>query len=385
MTTPAAADPIPVTGAWALRDPVGARRFVTMFESRPHVLETGGRLAEVTVAYETWGALNGDRTNAVLVAHALTGDSHAAGPTGPAHKTPGWWDDMIGPGRALDTERFFVICPNVLGGCQGTTGPASPAADGQPYGSRFPVVTIRDQVVVEAALADRLGIDRWAAVVGGSMGAMRVLEWTVGLPERVGAAVVIACGAQATATEIALCSLQIRAIRADPGFRHGDYYDAAPGDGPHRGLSIARGIGTMSYRSESELERRFGRDHPGDKDPFAGGRFAIESYLEYHGERLARRFDANSYITLSRAMNFHDVGRGRGGVAAALARVRCPITLAGISSDHLYPLRLQHELAALLPEGGAVTVIQSMNGHDGFLTETDAVAAVIADALTDLG
>ncbi|HZJ26584.1 MAG TPA: homoserine O-acetyltransferase [Acidimicrobiia bacterium] len=382
---PVTGAPIPVTGAWTPGDPVGARRFVTVFESRPHVLETGGRLAEVTVAYEAWGELNREHTNAVLVLHALTGDSHAAGPTGPGHPSPGWWDEIIGPGRALDTDRFFVVCPNVLGSCRGTTGPASAADDGRPYGSRFPAVTIRDQVVAEAALAEKLGISRWAAVVGGSMGGMRVLEWCVGFPERVGAAVVIACGAKATAEEIALCSLQIRSIRADPGFRGGDYYDAAPGEGPHAGLSLARGIGTLSYRSEWEFEQRFGRGHQGDEDPLTGGRYAIESYLEYHGDKLTRRFDANSYITLSNAMNFHDVGRGRGGVAAALARVRSPVALAGISSDHLYPLRLQHELAALLPTSGEVTVIQSVSGHDGFLTETDAVAKVIGGALTDVG
>lgn len=385
MTTRARPDPIPATGAWTPGDPIGARQFVSVFESRPHVLETGGRLTEVTVAYETWGALDRNRSNAVLVLHALTGDSHAAGPTGAGHPSAGWWDAIIGPGRALDTDRFFVVCPNVLGGCQGSTGPASAADDGRPYGSRFPVVTVRDQVVVEAALADQLGIDRWAAVVGGSMGGMRVLEWAVGFPERVGAAVVIACGAKATANEIALCSLQIRAIAADPRFRGGDYYDAAAGDGPHSGLSLARGIGTMSYRSEPEFDVRFGRGHQGDEDPLAGGRYAIESYLDYHGDKLAHRFDANSYITLSRAMNFHDVGRGRGGVAVALARIASPVALAGISSDHLYPLRLQHELAALVPTSGEVAVIQSMSGHDGFLTETDAVSKVIAGALTDLG
>jgi homoserine O-acetyltransferase len=374
--------PIPVTGAWRPGDPPGRRRFETLFDARPHVLECGGRLANVSVAYETWGTLDADGSNALLVLHALTGDSHATGPAGPGHPSTGWWDPLIGPGRPIDTDRFFVVCPNVLGGCQGTTGPSSTdPATGTPYGSRFPVVTIRDQVCVEAAFAERLGIARWAAVVGGSMGGQRALEWAVAFPDRVPHAVVMACGAQATAEEIALCSLQIRAIRADPNFRGGDYYDAEPGQGPWRGMSIARGIGQVSYRSELEFAERFGRGRQGDEEPLAGGRYAIESYLEYHGEKLATRFDANTYITLSQAMNHHDVGRGRGGIRAALARIGGAVTLAGISSDRLYPLRLQHELAELIPGASGVTVIESLDGHDGFLTETEQVGTVIRKAL----
>ncbi|HSO94855.1 MAG TPA: homoserine O-acetyltransferase [Acidimicrobiia bacterium] len=366
---------------WRPGDDPGRRRFVTLFDERPHALEAGGHLESVDVAFETWGELAPDRSNAVLVVHALTGDSHAAGAAGPAHPQPGWWDALIGPGRALDTSRYFVVCPNVLGGCQGTTGPASLAADGEPYGSRFPTITIRDQVVAEAALADQLGIERWHAVVGGSMGGMRVLEWAVGFPGRVERAVVISVGAKATAEEIAWCAMQIRAIRDDPRWRGGDYYNAAEG-GPDVGLSIARGIGQISYRSELEFDQRFGRDHQGDEDPLAGGRYAVESYLEYHGAKLVGRFDANSYIVLSQAMNHHDVGRGRGGVPAALARVSAEVTLAGISSDRLYPLRLQHELAELVPTAVDVEVIDSIHGHDGFLVETDAVGKVVGRALS---
>jgi homoserine O-acetyltransferase len=353
-----------------------------VFEDRPHVLEAGGRLEQVTVAYEMWGALAPDASNAVLVLHALTGDSHAAGLAGPGHRQPGWWDGMIGPGAPIDTDRFFVVCPNVLGGCQGTTGPASDAADGSPYGSRFPRITIRDQVVVEAALADRLGITRWHAVIGGSMGGMRALEWAVGFPERVERAVVVAVGARATAEQIALCSVQIRAIQADPEWRGGDYYDAPPGGGPHRGMALARGIGQISYRTELEFDDRFGRDHQADERPLDGGRYAVESYLEYQGTKLADRFDANTYIALSEAMNHHDVGRGRGGVPAALGRVTAAATLAGITSDRLYPLRLQYELAELIPTATGVTVIESVTGHDGFLVESDAVGHVISRALT---
>jgi homoserine O-acetyltransferase len=374
--------PIPTTSAWRPGDPPGRRRFATLFDARPHVLAAGARLADITVAYETWGELDDAGSNALLVLHALTGDSHATGLSGSGHSQPGWWSAVVGPGLAIDTDRYFVVCPNVLGGCQGTTGPASTdPATGRPYGSTFPVVTIRDQVVIEAALANQLGIRRWAAVVGGSMGGQRALEWAVSFPERVPIAVIIACGAQATAEEIALCALQIRAIRADPAFAGGDYYDAPPGEGPWRGMSLARGIGQVSYRSELELDQRFGRGRQGDEDPLSGGRYAIESYLDHHGERLAHRFDANTYIALSRAMNHHDVGRGRGGIPAALRRITARVAVAGISSDRLYPLRLQRELAALIPGAGALTVIDSLDGHDGFLTEHEQVSAVIRGGL----
>lgn len=373
-----------MTGAWRPGDHPGRRQFATLFGARPHVLETGGRLTNITVAYETWGELDPERGNALLVLHALTGDSHASGTAGLGHAQTGWWERVVGPGLAIDTDRFFVVCPNVLGGCQGTTGPASDDPEtGTPYGSHFPVVTIRDQVVVESALANLLGIDRWSAVVGGSMGGQRALEWAVSFPDRVPRAVIVACGAQATAEEIALCALQVRAIRADPAFRGGDYYDAAPGEGPWRGMSLARGIGQVSYRSEIELDQRFGRGHQGDEQPMDGGRYAVESYLEYHGEKLAHRFDANTYITLSQAMNHHDVGRGRGGIPAALKRISGAVTVAGIASDRLYPLRLQHELADLIPTAGDLTVIESLDGHDGFLTEHEQVSAIIRHALTD--
>jgi homoserine O-acetyltransferase len=369
-----------VTGAWRPGDPPGRRKFATLFADRPLALRAGGVLSPVTVAYETWGTLNADASNALLVLHALSLDSHAAGPVEPGHGQLGWWNALIGAGRPIDTDRFFVVCPNVLGGCQGTTGPSSTdPTTGRPYGSRFPVTTIRDQVDVEAALADHLGIARWFSVIGGSMGGQRAIEWAVEYRERVPRAVIIACGAAATAEQIALCSLQIRAIEADPRFNGGDYYESA--EGPWRGMSIARGIGQVSYRSELELAQRFNRGHQNDEHPFEGGLYTIESYLEYHGEKLAHRFDANTYIVLSRAMNHHDVGRGRGGIADALARVTGDVTIAGISSDGLYPLRLQHELADLIPRNKGVEVINSIVGHDGFLTEHEAIGDIIAGAL----
>ena len=374
--------PPPASGAWRPGDPAGRRRFLTLFTDEPLRLELGGSLCPVEVAYETWGELAADRSNAVLVPHALTGDSHAAGPAGPGHRHAGWWDGNIGPGKGIDTDRWFVVCPNVLGGCQGTTGPSSLSpADGRPYGSRFPRITIRDQVAVEVAFSDALGIERWAGVVGGSMGGMRALEWAVGSPSRVARIVIIGCGAAATAEQIALCAVQIQAIRMDPSFRGGDYYDAAPGDGPHRGMGIARRIGHLSYRSEVELATRFGREPQDGEDPLAGGRYAVESYLDYHADRLARRFDANSYILLSEAMNHHDVGRGRGGLAAALGSITARVAVAGVDSDRLYPLRLQRELAELVPGQPEVTVVHSMYGHDSFLIESEAVGEILRRAL----
>jgi homoserine O-acetyltransferase len=382
MTT-AGQGPPPATGAWRAGDPVGHRQFVTLFEDEPLRLEMGGTLSPVVVAYETWGELDRSRSNAVLIAHALTGDSHAAGPPGPGHRYSGWWDHSIGPGKDIDTNEWFVVCPNVLGGCQGTTGPSSIAPDGSPYGSRFPTITIRDQVAVEVALADVLGIERWAAATGGSMGGMRALEWAVGYPDRLDRAIVVACGAAASAEQIGLCAVQNEAIRADPAWRGGDFYDAGPGEGPHRGMGLARRIGHLSYRSEPELAARFGRSPQPGEDAFGAGRYAVESYLDHHADKLARRFDAGSYVVLSDAMNHHDVGRGRGGLAEALVRVRCKVSIAGIDSDRLYPLYLQQEMAELLPGRPDVTVIHSLYGHDSFLIESEAVGAFIRKALED--
>ncbi len=371
----------PIPGTWQQGDEPGRRQFADLFgDGRGFSLEGGGWLSDVRVAYETWGHLNEKRDNAVLVLHALSGDSHAAGAAGRGHLETGWWDGLIGPRAAIDTDRYFVVCPNVLGGCQGTTGPASPSANGTPYGSRFPMVTIRDQVAVEVALADRLDIGTWAGVVGGSMGGMRALEWCVGYPDRVDRAVVLAVGAAATADQIALCGLQVRAIRSDPAFQGGDYYES--GVRPVDGLALARGIGQFSYRTSGELEARFGRQAQDSEDPLKGGRYAVGSYLDHHGDKLAERFDPNSYIVLSEAMNHHDIGRGRGGQDQALARVRTAVTVAGVDTDRLYPVELQRALAERLPGSRPLTVIHSASGHDGFLLEVDQVGAVIASALS---
>lgn len=368
-------------GYWRPGDDPGRRTFVTFQgeDGEGFTFEGGGSLAAVTVAYETWGRLNDTRSNAVMVLHALTGDSHVAGSSGPGHRTPGWWEGIVGPGLAIDTDRFFVVCSNVLGGAQGTTGPSSLDGDGHPYGSRFPVITIRDQVLVEVLLADHLGIGVWRAVVGGSMGGMRALEWAVGHPGRLSSAIVLAVGAAATADQIALSSLQVRAIRSDSYFVGGDYYET--GHVPFEGLAIARGLGQFSYRTEQEFETRFGRDAQDENDVLGSGRYAIESYLGYHGDKLAQRFDPNSYVVLSEAMNHHDVGRGRGGVAAALGTVSIPVTVGGITTDRLYPLRLQEQLVDLLPHAEPLNVVSSTAGHDGFLLEVEQVGKIIGTAL----
>ena len=355
-------------GGWVEGDPAGDRRFLDL--PGPFRLERGGVLPGVRVAYETWGTLDGDGGNAVLVEHALTGDSHVVGPPGPGHPTGGWWDGLIGPGRALDTDRFFVVCANVLGGCQGTTGPSSSAPDDGRWGSRFPEVTVGDQVRVEAALADALGIGRWACVVGGSMGGMRALEWAVALPDRVATLFFLASGAVATADQIGTQTTQQAAIRADPRWAGGDYRLADP---PLDGLGIARRIAHLTYRSAFELGERFGNEVQDD------GRFAVASYLDHHADKLGRRFDAGSYVVLTETMNSWDVGRGRGGVEAALARVTARALVAGVDSDRLYPLALQQQVAEAL--GVPLQVIASPYGHDGFLIEVDAVGELLKGLL----
>ncbi|WP_406288953.1 homoserine O-acetyltransferase [Embleya sp. NBC_00896] len=346
---------------------------------QPLWTESGEVLPEVRVGYETWGRLAPDRSNAVLILHALTGDSHVAGPAGPGFPSPGWWDGLIGPGRALDTDRWFVVAPNALGGCRGTTGPASPGPDGRVWGSRFPRLTIRDQVAAEVATADALGIGRWAAVVGGSMGGMRAVEWAVTHPARVGALFLVATTAAASAEQIAWCATQLHAIRADPGWAGGDYHELPAESGPWRGLGLARRIAHVTYRSEAELAARFGRDRQPGEGP--DGRYAVESYLDHHAAKLTARFDAGSYVSLTEAMNSHDVGRGRGGVAAALARVTAPTVVAAVDSDRLYPPSQQRVLADGIPGAGPLRVVESSYGHDGFLIELAQVAPLLAELL----
>lgn len=368
---------IPASAAWHPGLPAGNREFV---ELGSLYLEAGGQLPGVRMAYETWGTLNADASNAVLILHALTGDSHVIGEAGEGHLSAGWWEEMVGPGKAIDTEKYFVVAPNALGGCQGSTGPASPAPNGTPWGSRFPYLTARDQVSAEVELADRLGIYRWHAVIGASMGGHRALEWAAGYPDRVGALVAIATAAQTSGDQIAWAHPQILAIQSDPKFRGGDYYDAADNDGPHVGLSIARQIAHTTYRSALEFDERFGRLPQGGEEPIGGqGRFAVQSYLDHHGGKLARRFDANSYIILTHTMLTHDLGRNRGGVDAALAGITARVLAVGVDSDRLFPLEQSRVLAEAT--GGELATLESAYGHDGFLIEFDQLAPIVGNFL----
>ncbi len=370
---------VPASAAWREGDPVGDRQFV---ELGPLDLEAGGHLPAVRMAYETWGTLSPSGDNAVLVLHALTGDSHVTGPAGPGHPTAGWWQSLVGPGRPIDTDRFFVVAPNVLGGCQGSTGPASTAPDGRPWGGRFPYLTVRDQVAAEIALTDAIGVDSWALVVGASAGGMRVLEWAVMAPDRVRGIAPIATTAQTTGDQIAWAHAQLAAIRGDARFRGGDYYDAADGDGPHVGLGIARQIAHTTYRSAIELDERFGRTpQPGEEPLGGGGRFAVQSYLDHHAGKLARRFDANTYAVLTDSILSHDVGRGRGGVAQALATVPARALVVTVDTDRLYLPAQSEAIAAALPNADGVHLIHSDFGHDGFLIEEEQVGALVRDFL----
>ncbi|GJF17317.1 homoserine O-acetyltransferase [Mycolicibacterium cyprinidarum] len=342
-------------------------------------LENGEVIDDVSIAVQRWGELSPQRDNVVVVLHALTGDSHITGPAGPEHPTPGWWDGVAGPGAPIDTDRWCAISTNVLGGCRGSTGPSSLASDGKPWGSRFPVTSIRDQVAADVAALAKLGITEVTAVIGGSMGGARALEWMITHPDSVGAGLVLAVGARATADQIGTQSSQVSAITSDPNWQGGDYYGT--GRSPDVGLEIARRFAHLTYRGETELDDRFGNTPQGDEDPRTGGRYSVQSYLEYQGRKLLARFDAGTYVALTEALSSHDVGRDRGGVEAALRGCSVPAVVGGITSDRLYPLRLQEELAELLPGCDALDVVNSEYGHDGFLLETDEVGQLIRRTL----
>lgn len=361
-------DPSLVTGAWREGDPPGDRLFADLGDL---TLDSGLALPDVRLAYETWGTYDG--SNAVLILHALTGDSHVVGEAGPGHPTDGWWGTVVGPGRPIDTDHFFVVAANILGGCQGSTGPATRDPDGFPWGGSFPALTVRDQVRAEVALADHLEIPSWHGVIGGSAGGMRALEWAVEHPARVERLFLLATSAAASAEQIALSQTQVAAIENDQAWFGGDYYDGP--QGPLAGLDLARRIAHIAYRSENELAVRFGRRVEDD------GRWSIDSYLQHHGAKLVRRFDANSYVVLTTAMDTHDIGRDRGGIEEALARITARTVVAGIDSDRLYPLHQQQELAQNIPGSGPLAVVTSAHGHDGFLVEHDQVGQLAAALL----
>ncbi len=366
----------PATGAWLVGDPVGDRKFSEVFDID---LESGQTLQGARLAYESWGTLNTDKSNAILVLHALTGDSHLIGDAGNGHATSGWWNGIVGPGLAIDTEKYFVLTPNVLGGCQGSTGPSSLDRNGREYGPSFPQLTIKDQAKAFLVLADQLGVDKFFAIIGGSMAGMHALEIAIDYPERLERLGILAAPPYSTADQIALNTVQLEAIRSDTGFAAGWYYDAKPGFGPHKGLALARRMALLNYRSPKELNERFGRSWQSQVSPLTErGKYAVESYLDFHGNKFVRRFDANSYITLVSAMNSHDIGRDRGSVKEALSRISCPTLVLGVDSDRLFPLSGQELIAEHISGeliGGGLQVISSEYGHDGFLIEAEEVGS----------
>lgn len=356
----------PVTGAWRDGDHLGNRQFAQLGDL---VLDSGETLPRARLAFETWGTPNADMSNAVLIIHSLTADSHVVGPAGAGHPNDGWWGGVVGEGLGIDTNRWFVVCANTLGGCQGSTGPSTVTSNGREWGSQFPYLTVRDQTRALKALADQLGIARWAAVIGGSAAGMSALEYAVTFPDEVERLGLLATTGVTSADQISLNSVQIEAIRMDPQFSGGDYYEQD--EGPFRGLALARRLALLSYRSPAEFNDRFDRAWQSEISPLGkGGRFAVESYLDFHGNKFTRRFDANSYITLVEAMNSHDITRDRGSFTEVLGTVTARALVVGIDSDRLFPLQQQVALAEHLPNhlgGRDAHVMSSPFGHDAFL------------------
>ncbi len=349
----------------------------------PVPLECGRSLAPVTVAYETYGELNAAGDNAILVEHALTASAHVAGRHDAAERTPGWWDVMIGRGRALDTTKYFVVCSNLLGSCYGTTGPASTnPATGGPYGSSFPRVTIGDMVRVQHELVRRLGIRRLRAIVGASMGGMQAIEWGLRHPEMVDTLILVATAARANPQSIAIHKVGIEAILGDPNFAGGDYYG---GPAPSHGLAIARMIGHVTYLSDGWLWQKFGRRPVPSGPEELRSLFEIERYLEHQGKKFVERFDANSYVRLVRTIDLYDAADGYDSLAESFRRMRCrKVLVASFSSDWLYPPYQSRELALGFRANRIDCIaeeIESGYGHDSFLLEHERLAPLFRAAL----
>jgi homoserine O-acetyltransferase len=348
-------------------------------------LDCGETLSPVTVAYETYGELNRERSNAILILHAFSGDAHAAGISRESGK-PGWWDNMIGPHKAFDTRRYFVICSNVLGGCRGTTGPSSiNPATGCPYGASFPVITIPDMVRLQKKLVDSLGIERLLSVAGGSMGGMQALQWAVAYPEAVLSAVPIASTFRHSAQQIAFNEVGRMAIMSDPDWKGGDYYGSAP---PARGLSVARMIGHITYMSDDSMREKFGRRQPPKAELNNGFAvdFEVENYLRYRGGEFVNRFDANSYLYITKAMDNFDLTSGYGSLSAALARTRARFLVISFTSDWLYPSYQSQEIVRALRGHNldvAYCELPSNYGHDAFLIEVGEQTEMIKHFLAN--
>jgi homoserine O-acetyltransferase len=342
-------------------------------------LDCGVTLAPVEVAYQTYGQLDAERSNAILITHAFSGDSHAAG-IDPETGKPGWWDSMIGPGKGFDTDRFFVICSNVLGGCRGTTGPTciNPAT-GQPFATKFPGITIADMVRLQAKLMTHLGIERLLAVAGGSMGGMQVLEWAVSYPHRVVAALPIASTARHSAMQIAFNEVGRQAVMADPDWNGGNYYGAKP---PGRGLSVARMVGHITYMSDDSMREKFGRRFRDRETPSFdfGADFEVESYLRYRGSQFVDRFDANSYLYITKAMDYFDAGAGFASLSVSLERAQARFLVISFTSDWLYPSYQSLEIVNALRSRNrdvAYCELPSSYGHDAFLVEVAEQSEIV--------
>lgn len=354
----------------------------TFAENEPFCLESGAYLSPVTIAYETYGRLNANCSNAILIVHALSGSAHAAGYHSIDDPKPGWWDDCIGPGKAFDTNKFFVICSNVLGSCYGSSGPTSiNPATGQPYGLSFPVVTVGDMVRTQVKLVEHLGIDKLLCVAGGSMGGMQVLEWAAHHPERLRAAIPIATTARHSPMLIALSEVGRQAIYADPAWNQGDYY--ASEQKPDAGLAVARMVGHITYLSDESMQQKFGRRLQ-DREKYGyefQTEFEIESYLKYNGNNFTRRFDANSYLYVTKAMDYFDLSAPTGSLAAAFVNAAAlKYLVISFTSDWLYPTYHSKELVRALNAVGAdVTYldIKSTWGHDAFLLEVETMTNLL--------
>ncbi len=347
-------------------------------------LENGKKFGPITVRYETYGRLNSSRSNAVLILHAFSGDAHAAGYHSAEEKYPGWWDSMIGPGCAFDTNTYFIICSNVLGGCRGTTGPGSvDPQSGLPYAVDFPVITIGDMVEVQKKLIEHLGIEQLLAVAGGSMGGMQALEWAVSHPGMVRQAIILASTARLTAQGIAFNAVGRNAVMSDPRWNRGRYYNGLK---PSRGLAIARMIGHITYLSDESMGMKFGRRlQERQKYEFDfDDQFEVESYLEHQGVKFVDRFDANTYIYLSKAMDYFDLGERHGGLDNALSKTRARFLVVSYSSDWLYPTYQSKEIVFSLMKSGkdvSFTELSSPYGHDSFLLEAERQEKIISSFL----
>ena len=347
-------------------------------------LQSGANLCPVTLAYETYGTLNEDRSNAILICHALSGDAHVAGQHSIQDRKPGWWDEAVGPGKAFDTDRYFVICSNVIGGCSGSTGPSSINPEtGRPYGLSFPVVTVADMVEAQRWLVDALGIPSLLCTTGGSLGGMQALQWAVSYPDRVRSAIILASTGRVSAQSIALNEVPRQAIYADPNWNEGDYYGKEP---PNAGLAVARMIGHITYLSETSMREKFGRRLQ-ERERYGydfATEFEVESYLKYHGNRFTTRFDANSFLYITKAIDYFDLSLGRGDLAEAFTDVRAKLLVLSYSSDWLFPPEQSEELVRALLRNGvdaSYVEIKSDYGHDAFLLEVERLGELARDFL----